>query len=107
MKQEKARNIANLIFGITLILSSLGMATSYLNYGILFHNIDLSYNMALLSNDYGINYRTMEDRYSLNETMLYSDGYIEASDGFVFILKLNTGSSILFGLSLMYFLTKK
>jgi hypothetical protein len=59
------------------------------NYGFFFHNIDLSYNMCLVSNDlkeieksgnctFETDYREFKDRYDLNETTSYTDSYINS-----------------------------
>jgi hypothetical protein len=85
-----------LIFSIFLyvgvIIYSVGglIFTSY-SEGIYFHNIDMAYNMCLISNDLceiskegncsmNTDYRNWNDRYSLNDTISYSDTYIESND---------------------------
>jgi hypothetical protein len=78
---------------VYLTLSLVGcvlMVLVALAWGIQFHNFDLSYNMALWTNDinnadvcnHSFNFRNLEDKYGLNEndTISYEDAYIVSSD---------------------------
>lgn len=66
-------SLVNLLFALGIagmIFCSYGLFTN-------FHNVDLSYNICLLSNDYGVNYRNMQDQYNTaGDTVHYEDAYI-------------------------------
>jgi len=98
MKKKKMNNLDYFAYLITLLMflgfiiyGSFGMIVFSYSEGIYFHNIDMAYNMCLISNDLceiskggncsmNTNYRNWHDRYSLNETSSYSDLYIESND---------------------------
>jgi hypothetical protein len=110
------------LFPLNVILMAVSLTAIFylgMSYMVYFHNVDLSYNMALMSNDLNdflidndistnIDYRNMEDRYSLNNTIRYSDAYIVSSEGMLFKLIQVIGASIFFGFTfclniIMYF----
>lgn len=82
-------------------------------YMVNYHNLDLSYNMALMTNDINgyfhdnnisknFDYRSFRDRYDIGKSLPYSNFYIFASDNMVTLLFLAIISSVCFGFSFAY-----
>jgi len=85
--------VSNLCITVYLTISLIGLVgmvfVAY-TWGIQFHNFDLSYNMALWTNDINnadfcnqtFDFRNLRDRYGLgeNETVRYGDIYITSGD---------------------------
>jgi len=92
-KRKKKLNISKVLHPIMFFLSiaftiagALGMTYSAYTYMIGFHNMDLAYNIAVLSNDVNINlnntlinYRDLYDRYDYNKTASYPTFYLVAA----------------------------
>lgn len=85
--------IALFIFGSVVVYSVCGLVGYGFRQGFLFHNVDLSYNMCLISNDLdtieentncsiGTNYRDWKDRFGLgeNDTVSYSDSFVSSNE---------------------------
>lgn len=80
-----------------------------MNWGIQFHNIDLSYNMALISNDINngnmcrnspVDYRQWEDQYNLDQTISYTDAYMTSSSLLRDLLIYGFASVFAFGIGI-------
>lgn len=93
------------------------MVMTAFGYGIQFHNSDLSYNMALWTNDINsagicnisFDFRKLQDRYGLNETEkdYYEDIYITSNvlmSRLVLFAFLGAGE-FMFGLTGMFFMS--
>ena len=101
--------VAIILYMFTTVISGWFALISVTDYMINFHNVDLSYNMALISNDLDkikdktgcsieTNYREWRDKYGIgeNQTVKYLDSYTSGLD------KMNI-SFLKFGLSMMSF----
>ena len=85
-------------------------------WGIQFHNFDLSYNMALWTNDINnadfcnntFDFRNLRDRYGLgeNETTRYQDIYIVSSDlmSRLIFLAFSGAGAFFYGMGGLFFL---
>jgi hypothetical protein len=96
------------VFSSMLILvGAMGIAYSAYLYMIGFHNMDLSYNMALISNDVNLmmndtvmDYRSLRDQYDFGKFAPYSSFYIGAAHTMPKVLYFIIMSSLIFMLGL-------
>jgi hypothetical protein len=122
-KKKREQAISRILYWLMTILhtalvimGTVVLCISFLGYGIQWHNVDLSYNMLLISNDlddlgweYDTDYREWEDKYGLgdNETMYYSDGYVAGATNLKNLLIIGTigGCCFTWGLAGLFFTT--
>jgi hypothetical protein len=82
------------VFVYFVFYGSMNMLTNAFEYGLMFHNVDLAYNMCIITNyindinedqdcDMNTDYRTWKDRHDLNETVLYTDSYITSNKQYI------------------------
>jgi drug/metabolite transporter (DMT)-like permease len=109
-KRKKKLNISGILHPIMFFISiifiiagALGMTYSAYTYMIGFHNMDLAYNIAVLSNDVNINlnntlinYRNLYDQYDFNKTASYPTFYLTAAKSMPRSLYMILLSSMLF-----------
>lgn len=78
-----------------------------------YHNLDLSYNMALMTNDINgyfydsnismnFDYRNFEDRYDIGHSLPYTHFYLFATDNLITLFFFAVISSVCFGFSFAY-----
>ena len=85
------------------LVGSIGMAYGVYLYLVGFHNMDLAYNMALMSNDVNnilnqtfVDYRDLSDRYAIGKSASYSDFYVVSSNSMPKAMYFVVSCSILF-----------
>lgn len=100
-------NLLLMLFSIVIVFHS-GFI-----YMINFHNLDLSYNVALITNDVNnyfyknnisknFNYRDLADTYDIGKSAPYTTFYVYSSDSLVERLFFAIVGAVMFGFSFAY-----
>lgn len=95
------KSITKILFFIVIVFSIFGLTSAYRSINRIQHNIDLSYNMALISNDLNVHfngsgildYRQWEDLASNGKIYSYVSIYwnsIYSVDKYIYIMMLHT-----------------
>lgn len=85
--------LSGIVFGLVVIYSLVNLVYLSFSYAVMFHNVDLSYNMCLISNDLcqidienekettlnTTNYREWKDQPLTGDPIGYSDSYRSSS----------------------------
>jgi len=115
--QSKTRLLHNfqvMLSSFMLILGMVVMFFSVYGYMIQFHNIDLSYNMALITNDVNqelkdqnisidkLNYRLLEDRYEPDRSAPYTEFYLFSADSMPRLIFLAIIGALIFSSGLFW-----
>jgi len=104
---------------LIMFISVTVICYAILGYIISFHNLDLSYNMALLANDINnfiyhnnmsedihyVNYRDMSDDYQINKSATYIEFYIFSASRSVKFLLVGIMGGVIFGITFFYNVT--
>lgn len=107
-------NFQILISSFFLIFGMIVMFFSVYGYMIQFHNMDLSYNIALISNDVNqelkernisidrLDYRLLEDRYAPDKSAPYTEFYLFSADNMPRLIFLAIIGTMIFSFSLFW-----